>query len=305
MDTKKKEIHEGDPRRARRGKELSTKGKEEREGKGKKISTKGEKEKAKTCPRRATKNGEGPLRGWRRLERDPPRIAKGRKDFHEKGKRYPRRATKNGEGPRRGWRRLERDPPRVAKGRKISRKRQKDFHEGPRRTAKGHEGVGGGSRGIRQRSGRGSAKELQGVGKDSKGVREGRRRKTLRGKRFPRRTLGLSTKWTQIQEDQKIMFPSFGLSVEHESMPDSKIPDHIEPLAEATAMALFPVDPSGGDGRGCARLGAGGTPALPGSLHPMTSSHQGHQIAEAFWRRFVPLRGPSWITLFQGRVAAR
>ena len=51
------------------------------------------------------------------------------------------------------------------------------------------------------------------------------------------------------------------------------------------AMAPFPVDPSGGDGRACARLGAGGTPALPGSLHPMTSSHQGHQIAEAFWCR--------------------
>ena len=33
------------------------------------------------------------------------------------------------------------------------------------------------------------------------------------------------------------------------------------------AMAPFPVDPSGGDGRGCARLGAGGTPALPGSHH--------------------------------------
>ena len=51
------------------------------------------------------------------------------------------------------------------------------------------------------------------------------------------------------------------------------------------AMAPFPVDPSGGDGRGCARLGAGGTPALPGSRHPMTSSTQGHQIAEAFWCR--------------------
>ena len=51
------------------------------------------------------------------------------------------------------------------------------------------------------------------------------------------------------------------------------------------AMAPFPVDPSGGDGRGCARLGAGGTPALPASRHPMTSSHQGHQIAEAFWYR--------------------
>ena len=37
-----------------------------------------------------------------------------------------------------------------------------------------------------------------------------------------------------------------------------------------------------GGGRGCAGLGAGGTPALPGSLHPMTSSHQGHKIVEAF-----------------------
>ena len=50
-------------------------------------------------------------------------------------------------------------------------------------------------------------------------------------------------------------------------------------------MAPFPVDPSGGDGQGCARLGAGGTPALPGSRHPMTSSLQGHHIAEALWRR--------------------
>ena len=61
------------------------------------------------------------------------------------------------------------------------------------------------------------------------------------------------------------------------------------------AMAPFPVDPSGGDGRGCARLGAGGTPALPGShhcaggtpalpgsCHPMTSSHQGHKLQKYF-----------------------
>ena len=71
-------------------------------------------------------------------------------------------------------------------------------------------------------------------------------------------------------------------------------------------MAPFPVDPSGGDGQGCARLGAGGTPALPGSRYPMTSSPQGHQTAEAFWCRlslkevhvsaclFVFLRVHSW-----------
>ena len=51
------------------------------------------------------------------------------------------------------------------------------------------------------------------------------------------------------------------------------------------AMAPLPVDPVGGDGRGCGRLGAGGTPALPGGLHPMMSLHQGDKIAEAFGRR--------------------
>ena len=75
------------------------------------------------------------------------------------------------------------------------------------------------------------------------------------------------------------------------------------------AMAPFPVDPSGGDGRGCARLGAGGTPALPASLHPMTSSHQGQKIAEAIWCRLslkevhlssgllVSIRGSSSLTI--------
>ena len=33
-------------------------------------------------------------------------------------------------------------------------------------------------------------------------------------------------------------------------------------------MALFPLDPSERDSQGCARLCAGGTPALPGGLHP-------------------------------------
>ena len=81
------------------------------------------------------------------------------------------------------------------------------------------------------------------------------------------------------------------------------------------AMAPFPVDASGGDGRGCARLGAGGTPALPGSLHPMTSSPQGHKIAEAFWRPlwlkqvrlssclFVFIRVHSWFVFINERSA--
>ena len=142
-----KEIHEGDPRRARRKKnyprrttkglekaqEGSAKGRQGEKGfprKGKKISTKGHEER-----RRATKALEearegsakgregGPRRDSKGLEKAQEGSAKGReggKDFHEKAKRYPRRATKNGEGPL----------------------------------------VGGGSRGFRQRSGRGSAKGL-------------------------------------------------------------------------------------------------------------------------------------------------
>ena len=39
--------------------------------------------------------------------------------------------------------------------------------------------------------------------------------------------------------------------------------------------APLPVDPSGGDGRGCGRHCAGGTPALPGGLHPPVSLSPG------------------------------
>ena len=79
-------------------------------------------------------------------------------------------------------------------------------------------------------------------------------------------------------------------------------------------MAPLPVDPSRGDVPGCARLGAGGTPALPGSHHPMTSSHQGHKIAEALWCRlwlkqvhlssglFVFIRVHSWFVFINDRL---
>ena len=41
-------------------------------------------------------------------------------------------------------------------------------------------------------------------------------------------------------------------------------------------------DPSGGEGQAGPGYGAGGTPALPGGLHPMTGSHQGGRVAGAF-----------------------
>ena len=51
------------------------------------MSTKGEK--AKRFPRRDTKNGEGPLRGWWGIERGSPKVGKGEEDIHEgrKGKK--------------------------------------------------------------------------------------------------------------------------------------------------------------------------------------------------------------------------
>ena len=52
--------------------------------------------------------------------------------------------------------------------------------------------------------------------------------------------------------------------------------------------APLPVDSGGGDGRSCGRICAGGTPALPGGLHPMTWSYQGSKIAGAF-------RGRLWL----------
>ena len=179
-----------------REKELSTKGHE-----GRRRDTKGLEE-----------SQEGSAKGW-----------EGGKDFQEGAKRYPRRDTKNGKGPRRGWRRLKKDLPKVGQGEKISRKGQKDIHEGPRRTAKGHEGVGGGSRGIRQRSPRGE-KGFPGKGKKistkdheerrraTKGLEEaregsqrsprveGRKDFQEKAKRFPRRTLGPSAKGTRIRE---------------------------------------------------------------------------------------------------------
>ena len=68
---------------------------------------------------------------------------------------------------------------------------------------------------------------------------------------------------------------------------DSRPPCRREPHgpSRSRAMAPLPVAPGGGDGRGCARICAGGTPALPGGLHPMTSLHQENIIAEAFGRR--------------------
>ena len=113
-----------------------------------------------------------------------------------------------------------------------------------------------------------------------------------------RRTLRLSIKGTKSHQGHEIMFPASGLGVEHESMPDLKIPYRIEPLGEATAMRPFRVDPSGGDGRGCAKLCAGGTPALPASLHPMTASHPGHNIAEVFGCRLSLRQVPVSSCLF-------
>ena len=75
--------------------------------------------------------------------------------------------------------------------------------------------------------------------------------------------------------------------------------------------APLPVDCGGGDGRSCGRICAGGTPALPGGLPPMTGSHQRDKSAEAFWRQlslkqvhlssglFVFIRVHSWFVFIK------
>ena len=51
-------------------------------------------EKAKTYPRRATKKGKGPLRGWRKNQRGAPRVGKGEEDIHEGRKGRKELSTK-------------------------------------------------------------------------------------------------------------------------------------------------------------------------------------------------------------------
>ena len=171
----------------------SGRGRQRREGKGKRF------------PRRGTKNGEGPLRGWKRLERDPPRVGKGaRQRTGRNGKKISTKGHEGRhEGPLRRWRRLKRglakdregDPPRNSKerlektstkgheGRKTAKrfprratkdgKRQKDFHEGALRTARrGTKGLAGAQEGFAK--GRHGEKGFppsgysKDVGKDSK-----------------------------------------------------------------------------------------------------------------------------------------
>ena len=67
----------------------------------------------------------------------------------------------------------------------------------------------------------------------------------------------------------------------------SRPPCRREPhrLGRSRGRAPLPVDSGGGDGRSRGRICAGGTPALPGGLPPMSGSHQRDKSAEAFWRQ--------------------
>ena len=75
--------------------------------------------------------------------------------IHKGKKRNPRRATKDYEGPLRGWRKLKRDRPKVGKGEEISTKGAKGSVEGPKKGAidkssRGLQGVGKDSIGVRE-----------------------------------------------------------------------------------------------------------------------------------------------------------
>ncbi len=82
--------------------------------------------------------------------------------------------------------------------------------------------------------------------------------------------------------------PSVGAQFPRDAAADRPAGGNRMGPAEAEAGRPLPVDSGGGDGRGCGRICAGGTPALPGGLHPMTWSYQGSKIAGAF-------RGRLWL----------
>ena len=104
-----KGIHEErrreEKRFPRRGSTKGAKGAEKKRDGGKKISTKGHEER-----RRGTKGLEEIREGFAKGRKG---VRQGREG---KEKRFPRRGTKNDEGALRGWRRLERGLPRIGKG---------------------------------------------------------------------------------------------------------------------------------------------------------------------------------------------
>ena len=69
-------------------------------------------------------------------------------------------------------------------------------------------------------------------------------------------------------------------------------------LGRSRVLAPLPVEPGGGNDQGCGKTCAGGTPALPGRLHPLTSSHgpepsralsaSAFACGAALWRRDCP-----------------
>ena len=64
-------------------------------------------------------------------------------------------------------------------------------------------------------------------------------------------------------------------------------------LGRCRVLAPLPVGPGGGDCRGCASTCAGGTPALPGGLHPLTLRYQGHDHR----RSRLPVQQPIVLTI--------
>ena len=70
-----------------------------------------------------------------------------------------------------------------------------------------------------------------------------------------------------------------------------------------TVLTPLPVDPGRGDGQGCGTMCAGGTPALPGGLHPMTSSQ--HLPAFLTGQRAGPSRCCSTFPTAPARTESR
>ena len=99
----------------------------------------------------------------------------------------------------------------------------------------------------------------------------------------PQRTIGTAPPGARASRPHAVPSVAAQFSLRCCSRPPCRREPHGP--GRSRGRAPLPVDSGGGDGRSCGRICAGGTPALPGGLPPMTGSHQRDKSAEAFWRR--------------------
>ena len=92
----------------------------------------------------------------------------------------------------------------------------------------------------------------------------------------PQRTIGTTPPGARASRPHAVPWIAAQFSCDVAARPSCRREPHGP--GRRRALAPLPVDPGGGDGRGCGKNCAGGTPALPGGLYSMTSSNPRRSI---------------------------